>query len=414
MPLYELNYTDAESQLIDDFELLSSNVEPPPEAPLNGRPAWTSTIQLVSTFASKFPQMVTLMRCLREAEDPEEIQRFLQDPEWCPPGCGWIYPLISQFEANRNQSAVLLLLQCPKYNHSVNPLSPDPSCCTDIFITAVTSCKFNNRIYPHSILLTLLDFNKQGIKCITMNYRKECRRSKDNQHCPNLSKTEVNICAIATMAEVHIARSVYGIKFVATIAISSNSCHGAACLQENIEFKPLLGTVYNIRWHPSALVGLAFFTLSHELQNAMAKEMVTRDYVPTVQAILQQFGVGSQSSLWDYITLSCVTCDNPILATVFVPPLDLHAVTPWIRPIGNLKLLSNYKELDAVRRDNMSAQSQVGRFFRFQRLRCRAAVRLLQRLQQLFPDIDFGWVHEARLDPTTAGFSPPVLGDGRS
>jgi len=71
--------------------------------------------------------------------------------------------------------------------------------------------------------------------------------------------------------------------------------------------------------------------------------------------------------------------------------------------------------------------SLIGSFCRFQRLRCRVAVRLLQRLQQLFPDIDFGWVHEARLEEintgvnasddnttlTTYGFSPSILGDVR-
>ncbi|RFN47163.1 hypothetical protein FIE12Z_8576 [Fusarium flagelliforme] len=105
----------------------------------------------------------------------------------------------------------------------------------------------------------------------------------------------------------------------------------------------------------------------------------------------------------------------------------MDTVKALIKPIGSLKPLSTFHELDAASRDNMSAQSQVARFFRFQRLQCRAAVRLLRRLQQLFPDINFGWVHEARLEEintganslddnttlTTHGFSPSVLGDGR-
>ncbi|EXM03102.1 hypothetical protein FOIG_06006 [Fusarium odoratissimum NRRL 54006] len=71
-------------------------------------------------------------------------------------------------------------------------------------------------------------FDKTGVKYVVMDFRKECRRNQEDCCCPILNRTEIEVCGIAMMTEVFIARNIYGVKFAATAAISaieSNTIH---------------------------------------------------------------------------------------------------------------------------------------------------------------------------------------------
>ncbi|RKK92771.1 hypothetical protein BFJ71_g9971 [Fusarium oxysporum] len=83
--------------------------------------------------------------------------------------------------------------------------------CENMFIAAVVSY-----------------FDKTGVKYVVMDFRKECRRNQEDCRCPILNRTEIEVCGIAMMTEVFIARNIYGVKFAATAAISaseSNAIH---------------------------------------------------------------------------------------------------------------------------------------------------------------------------------------------
>ena len=127
------------------------------------------------------------------------------------------------------------------------------------------------------------------------------------------------------MAEVYVARNVYMINAAATIAIPSSSCEAVDCLQHDPEFAPLLGTVYKVEWHPSELAVIAT-SLPQERQYTMAKDMITRDYVPIATSILRQFEHATHSKLWEFVALSCITSDVELYADKFVSPVDMAAI----------------------------------------------------------------------------------------
>ncbi|KAL7759726.1 hypothetical protein ACKLNR_009816 [Fusarium oxysporum f. sp. zingiberi] len=91
--------------------------------------------------------------------------------------------------------------------------------------------------YDMFIAAVVSYFDKTGVKYVVMDFRKECRRNQEDCRCPILNRTEIEVCGIAMMTEVFIARNIYGVK--------------------DKSFEPLLGTLYSTQWHPRAAIDLA-------------------------------------------------------------------------------------------------------------------------------------------------------------
>ncbi|KAF5553320.1 hypothetical protein FMEXI_2454 [Fusarium mexicanum] len=79
-----------------------------------GRSSGQAPIWLVLEFGDRVTGLLTIGRGLQKLRHLDEAQRFLNDPQLCPRGCGWIYPLLSQFKAHEKQTVIMLVSQCPK------------------------------------------------------------------------------------------------------------------------------------------------------------------------------------------------------------------------------------------------------------------------------------------------------------
>ncbi|KAF5605747.1 uncharacterized protein FSUBG_6350 [Fusarium subglutinans] len=236
-----------------------------------GRSSWSSPIRLITAFGDRIHEMVSIVRGLEKFESESQVERFVNTPEFCPPQCGWLYPLVSQLRKCRSQPVVLLVLQCPKRNCRLNPQEPTSSCFTDVFIAALTDY-----------------FALHGIHCIAMDFRKECRRSVGDNRCPALTSAEFNVCGLATMGELYIAHNVYGIRILATVAISANACNGIRSLQRIAGISHLMGQVYYIPWHPRLIPSMTM-SMSHETCRPIIKNLIERSYRPVIGAILSLF-----------------------------------------------------------------------------------------------------------------------------
>ncbi|KAF5719023.1 hypothetical protein FMUND_4928 [Fusarium mundagurra] len=228
-----------------------------------GRSSWSSPIRLVTAFGDRIGDIVSIVQGLEKFDSESQVQRFVDTSEFCPPQCGWLYPLISQLES-RNQPVVLLVFQCSKRNCRLDPQDPLSSCFTDIFIAALTT---------YSAL--------HGILCVAMDFRKECRCSVDDRRCLGLTSAEFNVCGLATIGELYIAYNVYGIRIMATVAISSNACSGMRSLQRVAETSHVMGQVYYIPWHPRLIPSLTM-SMSHEVCRPVIKNMIKRSYGPFI------------------------------------------------------------------------------------------------------------------------------------
>ncbi|SCO34140.1 uncharacterized protein FFNC_03656 [Fusarium fujikuroi] len=364
------------SSLQDNGDVVSIPNDPGP-----GRPSWAAPIRLISAFANGYRDVLTIGRGLQHLRERGEVFRFVDDPQLCPRGCGWVYPLLPQFEALENHKVVLLMLLCPKHHTRVNPNEPKPSCFTDIFVATIVSY-----------------FGMSGIKCIVMNFRKECRRDRQDACCPGLTEDELICCGIATMAEVHIALNVFGIQIKATIAISASSCAGITPLEQDLDFAPLLGTIYRIQWHPRALVSLAFSGFPHEVHGLIAKDMINNDYKPAVFSIIEAFQQCPGGDLWEFIRFSLVTSPVPAYSSLFVPVVDTFELAARLRTARatsfDLRDISSVDMLHQGMKEVSRMQRAIQHLSYTQRHRYRLGVGIVQELQRYCPEI--GWLHASR------------------
>ena len=136
----------------------------------------------------------------------------------------------------------------------------------------------------------------RNIQCLAMDFRKECRRDSKDCRCPAFNKDELIVCGVATVGELHVARNVYGIKVMATVAISSNACRGISGVEKLQDTRPLLGKVYKIPWHPRTIPEL-FISMPHEASRLIVKDMIERDYSPVISPILDLFNMQDISNV---------------------------------------------------------------------------------------------------------------------
>ncbi|KAK2019013.1 hypothetical protein LZ32DRAFT_299251 [Colletotrichum eremochloae] len=161
-----------------------------------------------------------------------ELTDFLKE---IPEHSGWIHPLIPNFEKHRGKNVLLTILSCPKMlqrmNYDIPP--PDPYA------------------FTHALLLPIAQFIEEttGISSIAIDFRKECRRSDD--HCAFLSRAEIMMLAAATQVELLVAKNVFDITFVHTIAWSRDVTKAGGGMDALSRAKPVLtGHIDRIPFHP--------------------------------------------------------------------------------------------------------------------------------------------------------------------
>ncbi|KAJ0137755.1 Ubiquitin-related modifier 1 [Fusarium oxysporum f. sp. albedinis] len=71
------------------------------------------------------------------------------------------------------------MLQCLQRHTSINPNDPNPSCFIDVFVATLVSY-----------------FQRRDIKCIALNFCKECRRNRQDTSCPSLTQDELISCGM--------------------------------------------------------------------------------------------------------------------------------------------------------------------------------------------------------------------------
>ncbi|KAK2932944.1 hypothetical protein FoTM2_007404 [Fusarium oxysporum f. sp. vasinfectum] len=125
-------------------------------------------------------------------------------------------------------------------------------------------------------------FDKTGVKYVVMDFRKECRRDQEDCCCPILNRTEIEVCGIAMMTEVFIARNIYGVK--------------------DKSFEPLPGTLYSTQWHPRAAIDLATEYIPQE-DATLAKSSQRRrcdlpaDYVVSTKPFLEKIRLEARKAM---------------------------------------------------------------------------------------------------------------------
>ncbi|KAF4414834.1 hypothetical protein FACUT_13919 [Fusarium acutatum] len=340
-----------------------------------GRSSWQAPIRLVSEFGDRVADLLTIGRGLQHLRHLDEVQRFLNDPQLCPRGCGWIYPLLSQFKSHEKQTVVMLVLQCPKKHARLNPSNPEASCFTDLFVSALISYLKQN-----------------GIGCIAMDFRKECRRNVEDNHCPLLNDNEIITCGIATMAEVHVARNVFGIHIAATIAISASTCFAVECLERDSSFAQMLGKVYRIRWHPRAIPDLAMSGFPHEVQGLIAKEMIDRDYQPALSSIFRDLQRSPPGEIWEFMKFRIVCSPVSVYSNIFVPVVDIFEFARKLEMV-HFHDISSFDMLNDRIEASKRLQNAIAYLGYTQRHRYRLGVKIVQELQRHHPGV--GWFQDA-------------------
>ncbi|KLP23355.1 Uncharacterized protein LW94_2312 [Fusarium fujikuroi] len=154
-----------------------------------------------------------------------------------PPISEWIWPLLEQFRQYRGKPVIVVLLQCPRRDETITK-PPHASCFTHEMIDAI-----ENSLRP------------LGLGVLKLDFRKQCRRTKDNKHCPSIGYgRESFILGLCTVVEMLIATRIFSVRIHSTIAFSKSIASPGGGIDIILQWdKSLIGAVYRVPWHPRIL-----------------------------------------------------------------------------------------------------------------------------------------------------------------
>ncbi|CAM1503040.1 Fc.00g078160.m01.CDS01 [Cosmosporella sp. VM-42] len=229
---------------------------------------------------------------VRRSED--DLHQFLEAIRTrIPPESGWIWPLLDQFNKQKDKTVVVILLHCPLREKTTMTSTDDP-CFTDEFVTGLGKC-----------------FNNCGADVLRLDLRKQCRRNHKDNHCQGILAREQYILALATAIEMLIATNVFGIRIHSTVAFSKEVAGTRRSIDTIHSWDAsLLGRVHRILWHPRVL--FSRFTHSVALENVVY--LLRNDIAPIIYGVAKDLRPGSApilgfeclKELMDYCALSQV------------------------------------------------------------------------------------------------------------
>ncbi|KAK5996507.1 hypothetical protein PT974_01842 [Cladobotryum mycophilum] len=323
------------------------------------RSDWTSPTRLMKAFADKHLTFTTIVKSMESIQSEQQLDEFLEDPARYPADCGWITQWLPQFRAHRGEKAVLFLLHCPLREHVIS-LQGVPKCLTEEIILLIAKY--------------LLTFN---IRTIAVDVRKECQRAKDNSGCLHIRGEERVVCSLATIGEAIIARNVFGIEFIATIAASWNACAALDTIHTWPSSSFLFGTSYRIDWHPRKVADL-IADLAPASAVPVAKHLILRDYTPVVRSVVELFGhTGfNEEAFWNYFWQSASVSFNTTLSSAFLPVAEFDLYSDGtIQPFDYSRFRdANPSEFDHLLQACRDRSRMLRKMAYFERTVCRTAL----------------------------------------
>ncbi|KAF4414836.1 hypothetical protein FACUT_13921 [Fusarium acutatum] len=215
---------------------------------------WQGPTILDTEFAGDIDRMelVAIAKYFTQYRSESELIWFLERfRARFPPESEWIWPLLDQFRQYQGKSVVVVLLQCPRHNDHITKPSDNP-CFTHEIVNAIEDC-----------------FQPLDLGILKLDLRKQCRRTKDDKHCPGVGHGQESfVLGLCTAVEMLIATRVYGVKIHSTIVFSKSIASPGSGIDIIRGWDMcLMGTVYRVPWHPRVLYGKLSRTVA--AQNAM-------------------------------------------------------------------------------------------------------------------------------------------------
>lgn len=107
---------------------------------------------------------------------------------------------------------------------------------------------------------------------ICIDFRKQCRRTPNDQHCAGINLREFRLYSWATRLKLFVARNVFGISFSHTVAWGEEVAGIGGALDMMMEFQPhLMGHVLPILIHPRqfTFLGIAVGVLQPAFRSSL-------------------------------------------------------------------------------------------------------------------------------------------------
>lgn len=194
-----------------------------------------------------------------------------------------------------------------------------------------------------------LDLSKFGIDCIAMDFRKECRRRPKRNRCAFYNDTEKTICGLASVAELLVARNVFGINLSSTVTFSSGVGSNIDIINTWDSEQDLLGPIRKVPWHPRLLWGVA--KSMHE-SRWMLLHLLSQDVAPVLQRILADYGHHDvdQASIVDELEQVYSESKDSLFSKNFGPSLseEKEGLPPTL-PLSELEDNPSQSTLNATR-----------------------------------------------------------------